>query len=325
MDATIVIPTKNAGDAFDAVLERVFAQETKYQYEVIIVDSGSTDKTLDITRKYPARLIEIPPEDFGHGKTRNFGASQGSGEFIVFITHDALPYDRHWLENLLNAMNMSDDIVGGFGRHEPYPDCNLFDKRDIVLHFNGFGSGDTIYWLDDPERYNSEEGYRHFLSFFSDNNSCLRRSVWEKIPYDDVDFAEDQIWCRKIIEMGYKKVYSPDACVYHSHNYPLKTYFTRFYDEYKGHYEIQQYRIVTSPLKVYPLAAKLTIGDIKYVMAQKSLTLKSKTYWIYYAARKNLYRVRAGYLGGKYHLWSDKKKLKMDKKHSQLYAQMNSK
>ena len=86
MDISIVIPTKNAGELFDKVLERVFKQETEYEYEVICVDSGSSDQTLSIINKYPCQLYQIPASEFGHGKTRVYGASKGTGEYIVFIT-----------------------------------------------------------------------------------------------------------------------------------------------------------------------------------------------------------------------------------------------
>ena len=88
MDVTIVIPAKNGGELFDKVLAKVFEQETKYEYEVICVDSGSTDSTLDIIKKYPCKLYEIAPSEFGHGKTRNYGAGKGTGEFIVFLTNE---------------------------------------------------------------------------------------------------------------------------------------------------------------------------------------------------------------------------------------------
>ena len=78
MDVTIVIPTKNAGDILDRTLNMVFSQKTQFSYEVICVDSGSKDKTLDIIGKYPCKLFQIEPKDFGHGKTRNYGASKGS-------------------------------------------------------------------------------------------------------------------------------------------------------------------------------------------------------------------------------------------------------
>ena len=91
MDVSIVIPTKNGGHLFEKVLDAVFKQKTEYEYEVICVDSGSKDGTLDVIRKYPCRLFQIEPSEFGHGKTRNYGASKGNGTYIIFITQDALP------------------------------------------------------------------------------------------------------------------------------------------------------------------------------------------------------------------------------------------
>ena len=160
MDVTIVIPTKNAGDLLDKVLKAVFDQKTDYSYEVICVDSGSSDNTLDIIGKYPAILYQIPASEFGHGKTRNFGASKGTGEYSVFITQDALPATDTWLQNFIDAMKSDPEIVGGFGIHYPYPDCNIIDKRDLKAHFEGFGSDNTIYQLTDKERYESKDMHK---------------------------------------------------------------------------------------------------------------------------------------------------------------------
>ena len=183
MDITIVIPTKNGGETLSKVLDEVFAQKTQYEYEVVCVDSGSSDNTVDIIKSFPCKLYQIEPSEFGHGKTRNYGASKGSGEYIVFLTQDAVPASRDWLENFITDMKNSPDAVCGFGRHLPYPDCNELDKRDIINHFKGFGDKPTTYWMQDKNKYYSEEWYRHFLAFFSDNNSCLKRSIWEKYPY----------------------------------------------------------------------------------------------------------------------------------------------
>lgn len=261
MDVSIVIPTKNGGHLFEKVLDAVFKQKTEYEYEVICVDSGSKDGTLDVIRKYPCRLFQIEPSEFGHGKTRNYGASKGNGTYIIFITQDALPATDTWLQNFIDAMKMDPEIVGGFGIHYPYPDCNLLDKRDLDGHFKGFGETNTIFHLDDPERYEREEGYRHYLAFFSDNNSCIRRDIFEKYPYEDVNFAEDQIWARKMIELGFKKVYCPYAPVYHSHNFKLRTYFKRYYDEQKGLYEVHQYMIAQKWTQLPGMLYRQVRGD----------------------------------------------------------------
>ena len=324
MDVSIVIPTKNGGELLDKVLSAVDQQKTKYSYEVICVDSGSSDNTLDIIKKHKCNLFEILPADFGHGKTRNYGASKGSGEFIVFLTQDAIPASETWLEGFIDAIKSDDTVVGAFGKHLPYPDCNLLDKRDITGYFESFGSENVIYYMEDSERYKNDESYRHSLAFFSDNNSCLRRCVWEKYPYADVNFAEDQIWARQMIELGYKKMYCPFAPVYHSHNYPLKTYFKRYFDEYKGLYELHGFQIVKHWYYTIPAAFKHTLSDVRYIRPL-NMKRREKIYWAWYSLWRNMYRYIGGYLGGRYHSYSEKKQKRLDRRISQQYAQRNGK
>ena len=320
MDVTIVIPTKNAGDILDRTLGMVFAQMTQFSYEVICVDSGSKDDTLNIIQKYPCKLVKIAPEEFGHGKTRNYGASQGTGEFIVFITQDAAPASDTWLENFILAMKLDDEIAGGFGIHYPYEDCNALDRVDLVRHFLNFGQENRIFYIDDMEKYKADNGYMQYLAFFSDNNACLRRSVWEKYPYPDVDFAEDQVWMRQMLEKGYKKVYCPYAPVYHSHNFKLSTFYQRFFDEYRGLYNVYQYIIADSWWQLPILWAKHVRRDLINIRSQQ-MPRKEKLYWLYYSIVRNYCRYYGGYKGGMWHTYSEQKKRRTDKKYSQQYKQ----
>ena len=282
MDVTIVIPTKNAGILLDRVLNMVFNQVTQYSYEVVCVDSGSKDNTLDILEKYPCKIYKISPEEFGHGKTRNYGASKGTGEFIMFITQDAAPANEKWLQEMIDAMKMDDSIAGGFGIHYPYEDCNIFDRRDLKAHFKNWGEENTISYIEDWERYRNEPAYMQHLAYFSDNNACIRRSVWEKYNYPNVDYAEDQIWMRKMMELGYKKVYCPYAAVYHSHNFSLSTYYQRYYDEYKGLFNIHGYVIADRWCELPFLWVRHIYRDFKYVHSL-SIKKKEKIYWIFYS------------------------------------------
>ena len=324
MDVSIVIPTKNGGDRLKEVLEAVFPQKTEYKYEVICVDSGSTDNTLNIIKNFQCRLYEIKPDEFGHGKTRNYGAAKGTGEYIMFLTQDAIPVNNCWIQNMIDAMKLDPDIAGGFGMHYPYPECNVLDKRDLKRHFQNFGSDNTVFYIEDTERYYSDPSYQQYLGFFSDNNSCLKRIIWEKIPYKDVDFAEDQIWARDILEAGYKKVYCPYAAVYHSHNYPLKTYFQRYYDEFKGIYKVYQWKMFDKRSQIIRQAVAMDKQDIKYILDKKN-NIDKKAYWIYYAIRRNYYRCKGAYLGGCYTQYPEMVRQYLDRHISQQYKQINGK
>jgi rhamnosyltransferase len=324
LDVSIVIPTKNAGPDFKNVLDAIFAQETGYKFEVICVDSGSKDGTTELIRSYPCALYEIDPSDFGHGKTRNYGASLGTGDYIIFVTHDALPVNNTWLQNLVDALKTDDSVVGGFGAHYPYPDCNVLDARDISAHFARFGSETKVMYIDNKERYQNDKDYYHLMSFFSDNNSCIRRDIWQRYPYPEVKFAEDQIWMRAMLEKGYKKVYCPEAPVYHSHNFSLREYFSRYYDEHQAVYGLfGQYLIVDRWYKVPFAAARSIAGSFLYVLSL-DLSLGARIKAMHYCIWRQIYRYVGGYLGGKSNLYSPEKRERYDRRFSQQYRQKNS-
>ena len=108
-------------------------------------------------------------------------------------------------------------------------------------------------------------GYRQWLHYFSDNNAALRKSVWQNIPYPEVDFAEDQLWAKEIMEKGYKKAYADDAIVYHSHNYSIGQTFRRSYDESRALKKLFGYNICPSLLNVFYQTLACTRRDIKYL------------------------------------------------------------
>ncbi|MCL2864028.1 MAG: glycosyltransferase family 2 protein [Lachnospiraceae bacterium] len=320
MDATIVIPTKNAGDILNRTLGMVFSQKTQFTYEVICVDSGSKDNTLEIIKQYPCILYEIPAQEFGHGKTRNYGASQGKGEFIVFITQDAAPAKEDWLEQLILAVKSDDQIAGGFGIHYPYEDCNALDRVDLVRHFQNYGMENTIFYIDDMEKFKNDNAYMQHLAFFSDNNSCIRRAVWQQYPYPDVNFAEDQIWMRKMMEKGYKKVYCPKAPVYHSHNFKLSTYYKRFFDEYRGLYDVYGYIISDSWWSLPIHWAKHIRRDLANIRSQQ-MSRSRKLYWLGYSIIRNYCRYYGGYKGGMWHSFSPARQQRIDRRFSQQYKE----
>lgn len=220
--ASVVIPTYNAGPVLEKVLSAVTTQKAPWPFEILVIDSGSTDETLDIVAKYPTvRLHQIDKTDFNHGDTRNLGVRLTEGEFIAFLTHDAMPANANWLYNLVTSLDKYPNAAGAFGKHLAWPDASPFTKRDMDAHFRNLLQY-PLYLTKDTNKKRfatKEKEWMQLLHFYSDNNSCMRRSVWEKLPYRAVKFGEDQVWADDIIKAGYGKVYAPRAVVYHSHDF----------------------------------------------------------------------------------------------------------
>jgi rhamnosyltransferase len=317
--ASVVIPTKNAGPLFETVLKQVLLQETNWPFEVLVIDSGSSDGTLDLVRSHPSvRLIEIAPSDFGHGKTRNFAAGVSSGEFIAMITQDALPINKDWLAKMVIAIEQDPNMAGVFGRHVAHSDASIFTENELEQHFLGFLSQPVVR-LDDPVRYKNDQGYRQFLYFFSDNNALIRRAVWEKIPYPEVDFAEDQAWARLIVEAGYRKAYAHDAVVAHSHNYGFIERLQRSFDEGYALQRIFGYGGELSFIKAMKSFIAITRRDVIVALKLKG-SKKVSLYSLIRMPLDNLMRMIGAYLGAhgksiphaiRFYLSRDKKLMNM--------------
>src|SRR4026207_2213900 len=102
--ASVLIPTHNPGPAFRLVLDAVFAQRTEFAYEVIVVDSESSGADIQLMRQYPVQLHGIAKADFGHGKTRNHLARLARGEFLLYLSQDAVPANATWLATLVRPL-----------------------------------------------------------------------------------------------------------------------------------------------------------------------------------------------------------------------------
>jgi len=218
---SILVLTKNEARNIDACLKAVFSQNAVEAFQVIIVDSGSTDATLEIARRFPVRIEQIPAEAFHHARTRNFAASLAEGQILVFLVADAAPVSDAWLRSMLS--NFDDPGVGAvYGRQIPKPGSSL--EREDAL--------DTIYGeqriVKDPAHRNGL-GYRFY--HFSDVNAAMRRSVWEEARFpEDLKVFEDMGIAKRILDAGWKIVYEPEACVFHSHHHTTIGLFKRYFD-----------------------------------------------------------------------------------------------
>lgn len=264
---SVIVPVKNGLPHFAAVMNMLGRQKLGAGFEVIVIDSGSTDGSLAAVPSYDSRFrtIEIQPSDFGHGTTRNLGVQEAKGEYCAFLTHDALPTDEHWLSALVKPLQADPEVAGVFGRHIAYPDASPYTRWELETHFEGLRKW-PIVKLDDAREYVRNQGLRQVYHFYSDNSSCLRKSVWHEIPYPDVDFSEDQLWAKQIVEAGYKKAFAWDSVVYHSHDYSVWQRLKRSYDEARAFNRLFSYELCPSRKQAVIQALRVSARDIKLAL-----------------------------------------------------------
>lgn len=219
---SVVIVARNEARNIENCLRGIFRQTGGWSPEVIVIDSESEDGTADLARQHPVTVHSIPRREFHHGRTRNLGAAQTSGELIVFLQGDAWPADDCWLNELTAPMNRAQAVAGVYGRQVPKTGCDPVNR--FRLEWN--------YPAEPVEKNRASAALSpHRLYFFSTANCCVRRRVWEQWPFpEDVPIFEDITFARRVIEAGYTIVYNPAAAVVHSHNLGAGQIFKRYRD-----------------------------------------------------------------------------------------------
>ena len=268
---TVAIPVLNGARYLDEVLSAVRSQEIDRELEILVVDSGSTDGSVEIARRHGAVIHEIDKSEFSHGGTRNRMMALARGDHVVFITQDATPADDGWLAALLEGFDQAVDVAAVFGPHEARPDASHMIKSEMERHFASWGHGREI----DVQRLDpSPDGiaaYRRFpgqLTFFSDVNGAVARWAWEQVQYREVPYAEDQLLGRELIEAGFAKVFHPGARVLHSHDYPPVEFFRRYFDEFRSLREVLGFRQPWGPRQTVRDVRGLVGADKRWLEAQ---------------------------------------------------------
>jgi rhamnosyltransferase len=272
---SIVIPVKNGDYWLEDTLTSIEKQTLFPCTEIIAIDSGSTDLSLDILKKHAVRVIQIAPATFNHGLTRNLGVEAARGEFIVMTVQDAKPADEFWLQHLMHGFENDANVAGVCGQQIVPHDL---DKNPIEWFRPQSPPGIKKFYFSDPNEFESLAPSEKRRACGWDNVTAMyRRSVLLEIPFKETNFAEDALWAKDALLKGYSIVYNNVARVYHYHlnepDYVLRRSYTVYYHFflYFGFKPTEVQNGLTSLLR-----------NAKVLIFEKELSVADKLKWFIY-------------------------------------------
>jgi O-antigen biosynthesis protein len=250
---SVVIPVKD-GERY--LEELLFALEREGVDETLIIDSGSRDRSCEIARAAGVEVIEIAPEEFSHGRTRNLGAERTSGALICFLTQDATPCPG-WLGAYRECFALGEHVGAAYGPHLARAETSPMIARELSEFFAGFAPDGrpVLQHAGDP-------------SFLSNVNACYARACWEELRFRELAYSEDQAFGADMLRAGWTKVYHPGAGVLHAHDYGALEFMRRYFDEYRGLRE--------STGHVEPFSIRSTAGYVRQAVSADQRWMSSQ-------------------------------------------------
>ena len=219
MDLTlsIVVPVKNAAAHLGPWRRALELQRGAPAFEVIAVDSGSTDSTPDMLERLGVKVLRIPAEEFGHGKSRNLAISAAQGDLVLLTVQDALPLGPGFLASICRPFFEDERLAGVRARQVPPPEVPAWAAW-LASRCPAASKERAVYRLAPGERLGDMPRNRVLelcgLDFVA---SCIRRSAWQSMALPEVPFGEDRTWTATLLERGWTWMHEPEAVVMHAH------------------------------------------------------------------------------------------------------------
>ena len=219
---SVIIPTRNGAATLGELLA-VLALQTIQPDEVLVVDSTSEDETVEIARRYKAKVTVIDPDAFDHGGTRTQFAGAARGELLIFLTQDAIPASRDALAQLIQPFADHPEVAVSYGRQLPHRDATW--SAASLRQFN-YPPQSCLREFNDRDRYGLK------TIFVSNSFAAYRKQALAEVGYfkNGLIFGEDTCTVGRLLQRGYRIAYVGEARVYHSHNYSLAEEFRRSFD-----------------------------------------------------------------------------------------------
>lgn len=238
----VVILTHIPKDDVILSLEKLLKQSTKPS-KIVIYNTCenlffskivNVEKFKELINLSNVKVIHIKEDEFDHGRARNDASKLCESNYILFLTDDAIPYDEHMCEEMLNSFDkystVNSKVAVVYARQLAKSDAKL--KERYVREFN-YPDYDII-----KEKSKEEElGIKNYYC----SNVCAMydRDIFNTLGRfeEDIILNEDTFYVYNAINKGYRVVYSSDAKVLHSHNLSFKEQFSRNFDIGVSQYE----------------------------------------------------------------------------------------
>ena len=213
MRYSVIIRTLNEEKYLQELINAIKEQkiDLEDEIEIILVDSGSTDQTLEIAKKNNLKIVFIKKEVFSFGRSLNIGCRASNGELLVFISGHCIPVNTNWLLNLcLSLKNGGSDY--NYGKQIGV-DTSYYSEHQYFKKFFPSSNKDVL-----------------FNGFFCNNaNSAIKRNVWEKYKFNEnITGLEDMYLTQQITQDNMKVSYIPEASVKHIHQENFKQIKNRY-------------------------------------------------------------------------------------------------
>ncbi|MGD9470712.1 MAG: glycosyltransferase family 2 protein [Novosphingobium sp.] len=211
MDASIVIRTYNEARWLGEVLEAIASQTGVESFETVLVDSGSTDGTVEIARAHGCRIETIAKADFTFGRSLNQGCAASRGKVLVFLSGHCIPASPDWLARLIEPV-LDGRISYSYGRQIGRSGVSKFSEEMLFRKY--FPESSAI----------PQEGF-----FCNNANAALSAEVWAEHPFDEeITGLEDMMLAKALVAEGHAIGYVAEAPVFHLHEEKWSQVKTRY-------------------------------------------------------------------------------------------------